>query len=171
MPTARSGADRSDGPAGPVYPARYWTADEANARLPGLRELLVDLKSAAVRYRQVRTELERLAAFWGPEVDAPDNPDRGLAERLSEEGQGLDARLTQSIASLSGEGIEVKDLDAGLLDFYAQIDGATVFLCWRLGEPEVAFYHTLDGGFRSRQALPPRSARASPGTSRPPGPA
>ncbi len=167
----RGGADRPSGPTGPVYPARYWTAEEANERLAGLRELLVDLKSAAVRYRQVRTELERLATFWGPEVGAADNPDRGLAERLSEEGQTLDQRLTRSISALSGEGIEVKDLDAGLLDFYAQLDGETVFLCWRLGEAEVGFFHTLDGGFRNRQPLPPRSARASPGPTRPAGPA
>jgi hypothetical protein len=49
--------------------------------------------------------------------------------------------------------IELKDLQMGLIDFYHEREGRIVYLCWRLGEPEVLFWHDLDTGFAGRQLL------------------
>lgn len=68
-----------------------------------------------------------------------------IATLLRDLGARLDALLT--------EGIEVKDIDQGLLDFPAERDGTVVFLCWRVDEPSIAFWHPLDTGFQGRQAL------------------
>lgn len=151
--------------AGPATPPRLWTVAEANGRLDGLRELLAQLRAWAVRLGEVHGEIKRLTEFWGREVDATDHADRPLKLRLEAEWANLTRRLDESVASLRAEGIELKELEAGLVDFYAIQDGELVLLCWRREEPKVGFYHTLEGGFRGRRPLPEpgRAVPAGPG--------
>jgi hypothetical protein len=144
--------DATDGPNVPE-PAKLWTVSEADRRLDGLRELLPRLRAWAVRLQAIVEERERLASFWGPELNAPDHPDHGLLDRLDRETLTLRGQLDQEILALHAEGIQVKDLDAGLVDFYGLVDQEVVFLCWRRGEPAVGYYHRLDGGFRTRRPL------------------
>jgi hypothetical protein len=134
-------------------PARFWTVAEANRRLDGLRELLPRVRAWAVRLRAIAEERDRLATFWGPELRASDHPDRGLLDRLDTESTTLQGQLDHEVAGLQAEGIEVKDLDSGLVDFYAVLDQEVVFLCWRRGEPDVGYFHRLDGGFRTRRPI------------------
>jgi hypothetical protein len=136
-------------------PARFWTVAEANRRLDGLRELLPRVRAWAVRLRAIGEEKDRLESFWGPELRASDHSDRGLLDRLETEGSTLRADLEREVGALQSEGIEVKDLDSGLIDFYAVIDSEVVFLCWRRGEPDVGYFHRLDGGFRTRRPIAP----------------
>jgi hypothetical protein len=142
-------------------PGRLWTVEEANARLDAMRELLPQLRAWVVRLRKVHDELKRLAGFWGKELDSPDHPDRELKGRLDSEWAELSRRLEEEVARLHAEGIEVKDLESGLIDFYAVLNDEVVLLCWQRGEEEVGFFHTLDGGFRNRRPLP-GSARRMP---------
>jgi hypothetical protein len=142
-------------------PPRVWTVDEANGRIEGLGVLLDQLREWAVRLSAVHGELHRLGEFWGAEIDAPDHADHHLKARLEAEGKNLSRRLDEGIESLRAEAIEVKDLGEGLVDFYSVLDGEPVYLCWRRNEPQVAFYHSLTGGFRSRRPLP-QPAAATP---------
>lgn len=64
------------------------------------------------------------------------------SDRVNEEWEWFDARS-----------ITIKDIEQGLVDFPAVIDGQPVLLCWKGGEPEVAFWHTLEGGFPGRKPL------------------
>lgn len=157
--------DRSD-PARdgtpPVEPPRLWTVAEANARLPQLEELLPRLRGWVGRLGEVHEERERLASFWGTEADAEDQPDHELKSRLDAEWRHLSRRVEEAVGALRGEGIEVKELSTGLVDFYGVEGGEVVFLCWQRGEPEVAFCHSLTGGFRSRRPIAGRNARATP---------
>ncbi len=134
-------------------PGRIWTVEQANRRLDGIRETLPKLRAWVVRLRKVHEELHRLAEFWGRELEAPDNPDREQRQRLQDEWQSLTRRLEGEVAALQQEGIEIKDLESGLIDFYGLVDGEVVFLCWQRGEEAIGFYHTLDGGYRSRRPL------------------
>jgi hypothetical protein len=104
----------------------------------------------------VRAELDRLARFWGDELDARDHPDHGLSGRLEAESRNLTRRLDECVSALRAEGIEVKQLERGLVDFYGLLDGELVLLCWRVDEPEVGHYHALEGGFAGRRPLPSR---------------
>jgi hypothetical protein len=141
-------------PAPRSTPPRLWTVDEANARLAGLRELLPQLRSWASRLAEVHGELGRLAKFWGEELASRDHPDHGLSGRLEAEWRNLTRRLDEAVTSLRAEGIEVKQLETGLVDFYGVVDGELVLLCWRLDEPAVGHYHTLAGGYAGRRPLP-----------------
>lgn len=148
--------ERSEGPRdnSVVGPPRLWTVEEANARLPDLEELLPRLRGWVGRLAEVHEQRERLSTFWGTEADAHDQPDHELKARLDSEWRHLSRRLEEAISSLHAEGIEVKDLGSGLVDFYSIVAGEVVFLCWQRGEPTVGFYHTLAGGFRTRQPIP-----------------
>lgn len=142
-------------------PGRLWTVEEANGRLDELKELLPELKGWAVRIGQIREERERLERFWGKELEASDSPDRALKSRLDAEWESLRRRLEREVGRLAEEGIEVKDLDIGLVDFYSVVEKEVVLLCWQRDEPEIGFFHTISGGFRSRQPLPDSARRAA----------
>jgi hypothetical protein len=145
-------------------PARFWTVEEANARLVELKEFMPQVRARVVRLRKVHEELQRLAGFWGKEVDATDSPDHSLKARLDTEWATLSRQLEEEVSKLQSEGIEVKDVESGLVDFYGLQDGEVVFLCWQRGEDEVGYYHSLEGGFRNRRPLPDHS-RATPARS------
>ena len=153
------GSRRVHDDAPPAEPPRLWTVAEANARLPDLEQLLPRLRGWVGRLAEVHEERERLAKFWGSEADADDQPDHELKSRLDAEWRHLSRRLEEAVGALHTEGIEVKDLGSGLVDFYGIEDGELVFLCWQRGEPMVGFYHTLTGGFRTRRPIagPPRA--------------
>jgi hypothetical protein len=156
----RSGSDPS--PAGPPNPPRLWTAEEANGRIADLEELLPRLRGWVVRLREVHEETHRLATFWGKDVDAPDHVDHPLKVRLDAEWQNLTRRLDEAVQGLRREGIEVKDLESGLIDFYGLEDGDVVFLCWKRGEARVGYFHPLSGGYANRRPILEPERRALP---------
>jgi hypothetical protein len=71
-------------------------------------------------------------------------------------------RLAETIQSalerIHATGCVVKDIEVGLLDFPARINGEAVYLCWRLGEDRIRFYHSQDEGFSGRKPIDPRDA-------------
>ena len=151
-------SDRVGAGAGGHGP-RPWTLEEANAALPSIRELLPQLRSWEHRLRRVHVDRHRLEEFWGKEYGAPDMPDRPLRVRLEEESEDLTEKLQEAVDRLKRDGVELRDLDSGLVDFRSVRDGEPVYLCWHRGDEAVEYYHTLDGGFRSRR---PVSAPAPP---------
>ncbi len=76
-------------------------------------------------------------------------------------------RVRESIAEIDSIGVQVKDLDAGLLDFPCRLDDQVVLLCWRMGEPSIEHWHTVDSGFQGRQPVDERFRRRSASGGRP----
>ncbi len=148
--------------SGRVDPPRLWTPGEANVRVAELNELLPRLKGWVARLGEVHEEQERLKGFWGRDVGALDQPDHEHKARLDAEWQNLTQRLEEALGSLRREGIEVKNLDEGLVDFYGVVDDEVVFLCWQRGERDVAFYHPVTGGYKDRRPLPTTDERSAP---------
>ena len=68
-------------------------------------------------------------------------------------------QITSLVSKLQEDGIELKDLDSGLLDFPAVRYGEPVFLCWKIGEEEVLYWHSVLDGFRGRKPLKPEPAQ------------
>jgi hypothetical protein len=64
-----------------------------------------------------------------------------------------------ALAEIDAIGVQVKDLDTGLLDFPTRVDGELVLLCWRRGETRIEYWHTVEAGFRGRQPLDERFGR------------
>ena len=131
---------------------RYFTVAEANATLPLLRSILRDVTELA---RELSDRHERLSRVQQPSGGK-------LSEAYQEELQDIQAdfergreRMEEFIHELQGLGVELKDPYTGLVDFPCLRDNHEVYLCWRLGEPEVAHWHELDAGFAGRQKLQP----------------
>ena len=129
---------------------KYFTVTEANAILPLLRSILRDVTELA---RDLRDRQERLARVQPPARGS-------LGDAYKEELQQIQAaferdqeRMRENETELKTLGIELKDYYTGLVDFPCRMDGRDVYLCWRLGEPEVAHWHEIDAGFAGRQKL------------------
>jgi len=131
-----------------VTAAKLFSLAEANALVPRLSLLIERLQRGA---RLLNEELAAEAAASGVGPDALTTEEllrrRPAARVLVEE---LDA----TVHEIQESGAELKDVRLGLIDFPAERDGEQVYLCWQYGEPAVAFWHRLDGGFAGREPLP-----------------
>lgn len=152
----------------------FYTIDRANDRIPEVRELLLRLRSQReelVRLRDRYVELTGTSSGGGeagPRERAGTGHDAG-ADRAGGSGAAVsdlhDARLVRlrikgivdqmgaSVARIDRWGITLRDIQAGLIDFPALVNGRQVWLCWQLGEEDVAWWHELDTGFAGRQPL------------------
>ena len=119
---------------------RRFTLQEANGMLPELREWLARMREA----RQVMLRSgERVRASVAGNGGGRQGQEYTEAARTLKEG----------VERLSGEGIILRDVEGGLVDFPSEREGRVVFLCWRLGEDEVAYWHDVDTGFPGRRPL------------------
>ena len=130
---------------------RFFTAAEANELLPEVRPLVErmvahrrSLALATVRHARIAATIASNGGGVRPhEVD-----------RLQEQIEAEAAEVVTCVEALQALGLLVKDLDEGLVDFPALRGDEEVLLCWRLGEDEVAFWHSVEDGFAGRRPLP-----------------
>jgi hypothetical protein len=129
---------------------RLFTLDEAEALLPAVREELLAMQRCKAQIDAIRGELDaatRTSAGNGHVRD-----EGALAERRRQ-AEGLVQEINQRLARINEWGVELKGLDEGLVDFPHEREGRVVFLCWRLGEERIGWWHDLDAGFAGRQPL------------------
>lgn len=130
---------------------RLFTVEEANALVPQLQIELAQVARLRVRLTAV------IEALGGADVAVAILQEKSPApsgrEADGEELKALAAGIQEVVARIGSLGAIVKDLEAGLVDFYSVRDGEPVFLCWQLGEPSVAHWHAVDEGFAGRQPL------------------
>ena len=137
-------------PPKPAEPKKkYFTVEEANKSLPLVKAIVSDI----VRQFQIVGELrQRLSALTVEHRKPSSDP---YSEELAHSQAALEAEeetLESYIDELTRLGVELKGPD-GLCDFYSMMDGREVYLCWRLGEPEVMHWHELSAGVAGRQPL------------------
>ena len=75
--------------------------------------------------------------------------------------------MQESIAEIDSIGVQVKDLESGLLDFPCRVDDEVVLLCWRMGESSIEHWHTMESGFQGRRPVDERFRRRTGSSSRP----
>jgi hypothetical protein len=130
---------------------RHFTPAEANTALEHVRPLveqLVAQREEHVAALERQEELERKIRGNGGGI-----PPAQLADAAAEV-DAVARRLAKLVDEINEYGAEVKDVDTGLIDFPALLNGETVLLCWQLGEDEIAFWHRTDDGFAGRRPLP-----------------
>jgi hypothetical protein len=121
---------------------RHFTVEEANALLDGLKPVLRELRDASELLTDA--EVHSLLADAAP-GNGGGAPGRQVGEAFLE--------VRRLLLAVQGSGIVVRDVDRGLIDFPAILDGEEVYLCWELGEDAVSWWHDLDAGFGGRQPL------------------
>jgi hypothetical protein len=134
---------------------RYFSVEEANKTLPLVKAIVTDI----VHQFSVVTELkQRLSAVKSDRkrTSATDPYSEEMAQSQAEL-EAEEEKLATYIDELTRLGVELKGPD-GLCDFYSLMDGREVYLCWRLGEPQVMHWHELDAGVAGRKPLTPHVA-------------
>lgn len=136
---------------------KTFTLDEAQSLLPVLESLLkraIEVRGSA---QSVESELNSLAQriflSGGMRIN------RAHVAKQRAELEDLLRQVRESIAEIDAIGVQVKDLDTGLLDFPCRMDDQVVLLCWRMGEPAIEYWHTMEAGFQGRQPVDERFRR------------
>jgi hypothetical protein len=127
-----------------------FTPDEANALLPDLRPLVERL--VAHKQQLDRAEDARRALLGRIATNGGDITPSDVAEATTRVEREAEA-VSQILEAIQSHGVQVKDLDLGLLDFPWQREDEVALLCWRLGEDEIAYWHGMDEGYAGRKPL------------------
>ncbi len=136
--------DPRDGSSWP----RLFTIEEANDLLPEIVPLIMEMRARKVALDSALAALEQLVPAMRLNGHAAEA--RELEARIHE----LTAELAAGIDHLGAQGVEVKSLDHGLIDFPAWNRDRVIYLCWRLGEgPLIRFWHEIDAGFAGRRSV------------------
>ena len=137
---------------------RTFTFDEAQSLLPVLESLLRTAIAAKKIIEEFEAEQQALAhrVFLSGGTFLNVVPlARRKAERVKAEQRAKDA-----LEEISAIGVQVKDLDIGLLDFPCEVEGRTILLCWKLGETSITHWHGMEEGFAGRKPVDERISRA-----------
>jgi hypothetical protein len=121
---------------------RHFTQEEANELLPQLAPLLT-------RLREAKDELTDTEAHEALSEAAPTN---GGGEQGRQVGVAF-LEVRRLLETIERSGILLRDIDRGLVDFPALSEDREIYLCWELGEDEVAYWHELEGGYGGREPL------------------
>jgi hypothetical protein len=135
-------------------PEKLFSLDEAQRLLAQVKPLMVELQLAHGATRAAALEVGAMVERVGEtKVDTPENPDRARYWELVRKAREGEERVQTLLDELRFLGAEVKDLDEGLLDFRTRREGETVYLCWKVGEERIAFWHDLASGFAGRRPV------------------
>ncbi len=130
---------------------RTFTLDEAQSLLPVLESLLRTAITGKQLMEEVEAEMQalshRIFLNGGTHVDVVATA-RRKAERIKAEQRAKDA-----LAEIDSIGVQVKDIDIGLLDFPCEVDGRLVLLCWKMGESSITHWHSPEEGFAGRKLI------------------
>jgi hypothetical protein len=137
---------------------RTFTLDEAQSLLPILESLLRAAIDGKKLMEQVEGEMQalnhRIFLNGGTHVDVV-----AVARRKAERAKA-EQRAKDALAEIDSIGIQVKDLDIGLLDFPCDVEGRIVLLCWKMGEHSITHWHGTEEGFAGRKPIDERIARS-----------
>ena len=146
----------------------FYDIDRANARLPEVRRVLEQLRSQRLELIMLRDRLVVARRRAEASADGRTLVDEALGEgaggapgsAASHSPRVLDARIRAvidqmeaAVARLDAWSVQLRDIEGGLVDFPALVNGRQVWLCWQLGEDEVHFWHGLTSGFGARRPL------------------
>lgn len=138
--------------------SRTFTLDEAQDLLPVLESLLRRSIDGKALIESIDAEFQAVAhkvfLNGGMSLNVVH-----LARRKAERGKTFQ-RVKDAMDEIDAMGVQVKDLDIGLLDFPCEVDGQTVLLCWKLGEQAITHWHGVSEGFAGRKPIDSRIAKA-----------
>lgn len=134
---------------------KYFTLDEANEMLPYIRLNLKELRELKREIAEKIVEMENKGLDL-QKMTQTENLSETEKSNLAEL-QMLADQVQDLVYEMTGQGILLKDIEKGLVDFYCQMPGEEVFLCWQDGEDEIQFFHSTDSGFSGRRSLYERS--------------
>ena len=137
---------------------KLFSLEQANRALPLVRRIVQDIVAEHPRWKDLVARYELAAAGARPEWGESQEQ-----MTLRREIESVAGRINGYLDELSAVGCLLKGFEDGLVDFYGYQEGRLVFLCWRLGEDQVAHWHDLDEGFAGRKPIAPALAATPEG--------
>lgn len=134
-------------------PPKTLTTAEANTLLPRIRPLVAQLRGLQRSIVETNQRLDQLASKLSGGNGYPVQSLQKQLQDLTRHQLQLIEAFQSALKQLEDLGGILKDLEAGLIDFYSLRDGQLVLLCWKLEEERIRFWHTLEGGYAGRQLL------------------
>lgn len=134
-------------------PEKVFTLDEANRLLGQVAPLIHQLQGLQASLLKTERELEDAAGKLSEGNGYPVQELKEQVAKLTQHQLDLAKAFESALQQMEHLGCVLKDLNAGLVDFYSLREGETVFLCWKLGEERIRYWHTLEDGFAGRQPL------------------
>ena len=129
---------------------RIFTPDQANATLPLVRAIVSDLVGLS---RDLGERRQRLAMLLAGKAKKSRDPYHEELVQVQQDIEKDMQRLKEYVEELRALGVEPKSGSEGLVDFPAVLDGQKVYLCWKLGESQVLFWHGLESGYAGRHPV------------------
>jgi hypothetical protein len=136
--------------------SKIFTLRDAERLRAQLEPILIEAIDARRKLSELEEQLARLTERVQQSGGLMVSHEKAARQRL--ERNGLAESIHSALEQIQSTGCVVKDLEVGLLDFPARINGEAVYLCWRLGEDRIRFYHSQDEGFSGRKPIDPRDA-------------
>jgi hypothetical protein len=127
--------------------ARYYRLDEANERLADLRPMLEKLRADRNAVAELQQKIRDVRSNNGSADHAAE------IGRIEDEMRAIVSRMKDAVDQVDEWGVALRDIGTGLIDFPALASGRPIWLCWRLGEGDIGWWHEADSGFDSRQRL------------------
>ena len=129
------------------------TLEEANALLPQVRLTLRSLREQRAQVLRTQAQIE-IEEMTGSDANGKlSNQAQGAITKLMEAFHYQTRQFEEKLEELFLGGAHLKDLDSGLVDFYSLREKEIVFLCWKEGEDEIRYWHTLQSGFQNRKPI------------------
>lgn len=130
---------------------QYFTLDEANHLIPYLEDKLREIDG-------IKSQLDHFIDRLEDEgYDIEDllkhSSQNNESQKYSVELEAFGDAINDVMFDIQERGVILKDLEMGLIDFFSNVDGKEVFLCWKRGEPEISYYHGIKEGFSGRKSL------------------
>ncbi|MGD9854316.1 MAG: DUF2203 domain-containing protein [Planctomycetaceae bacterium] len=135
----------------PLEKQRLFSVDDANRMLPLIKRIVSDIVSVSEELDEHQFSLDVLG--FGPLESSGNVSEAEDWDRRQQQIDAAEDRMDEYVTELAELGVELQDASIGEVDFPTQVDGEQACLCWRLGEPKVAFWHWEDAGFDLRQSL------------------
>jgi hypothetical protein len=129
---------------------KVFTIKEANRIIPVVSQTVIEVRGKALEIIQLQDRIGVLALIGGENVASPEHADYAARRR---ELQDLVAQYNGHLEELQKIGCVLKDLNEGLVDFYGRKKNRLVFLCWKLGEKRISYWHEIESGYTGRRPI------------------
>jgi len=131
-------------------PIKFFTLEEANQLIPELRVILTRIMEKRDKVASLQKEVHDIRKIVDNNGHNP--AALGLVEKERELKELMNA-LNEEVQKIHDLGCELKDINMGLVDFPSLREGRRIYLCWKLDEDEISYWHELNTGFAGRQPL------------------
>jgi len=132
---------------------KIFTIQDANLLVPRIAGIFDEINELDKKLKSINSDIENLLSIWGNELLDKDHLDNSEYELKVDEKKKIAREIHDKVEEIHATGAVVKDISKGLVDFYYSYGGEIVLLCWKTGENQIQFWHSMENGFQNRRPI------------------